>query len=163
MITAEYNNTKKDMNRILKDEKTIKAIQRDIWRAHKRAMDQDLDDWSEQAMMGGTPSRPARMSPDAIWTATDYDVFWDEMVHNSNLAQDGSRDTLGETDGEAASTAGSKARGRLPPHDSDDGAQQNYETRAGARRQRPQRTPRSWYSGCGKDAPPTPKTTTTPS
>ena len=35
---------------------------------------------------------------DAIWTNSDYDVFWDEMHHNSNLAQDGSSSALGETE-----------------------------------------------------------------
>ncbi|KAL3965249.1 hypothetical protein ACCO45_002253 [Purpureocillium lilacinum] len=85
------------MNHILKDEKTLRAIQKDIWRAHKRAMDDGLDDWSEQAMMRNVFKASENVT-DAIWTATDYDVFWDEMVHNSNLAQDGGADSLGETE-----------------------------------------------------------------
>lgn len=48
LMTAEYNNTKSMMNRILKDEKRLKAIQRDVWRQHKRVMDEGLDDISEQ-------------------------------------------------------------------------------------------------------------------
>ena len=33
---------------ILKDEKRLKAIQRDVWRQHKAVMDEGLDDISEQ-------------------------------------------------------------------------------------------------------------------
>ncbi|UNI13624.1 hypothetical protein JDV02_000349 [Purpureocillium takamizusanense] len=97
MTSLEYKDTKNKMNHILKDETTLRAIQKDIWRAHKKAMDHGLDDWSEQAMMRHVFKASENVT-DAIWTATDYDVFWDEMVHNSNLAQDGGADSLGETE-----------------------------------------------------------------
>ena len=95
--SKEYNDAKAAMNEILKNETTIRAIQRDIWRSHERAMNRDLDDWSEQGYMRNG-LRASENATDAIWTSTDYDVFWDEMVHNSNLAQDGSKGTLGETE-----------------------------------------------------------------
>lgn len=152
MITAEYNNTKKDMNRILKDEKTIKAIQRDIWRAHKRAMDQDLDDWSEQAMMRHAFKASENVT-DAIWTATDYDVFWDEMVHNSNLAQDGSRDTLGETEWKCVDGGFNRLSDAFLPHVSDRLVLNRKITKLEPVQgdDGRTRTRLSWYSGAGKN------------
>lgn len=97
LISAEFDKTKAEMNGILKDEETLKSIQQDVWRAHKKAMNQNLDDYSEQAMMRNV-FRASENVTDAIWTASDYDVFWDEMVHNSNLGLDGSTGSLGETE-----------------------------------------------------------------
>ncbi|PHH86791.1 hypothetical protein CDD83_9748 [Cordyceps sp. RAO-2017] len=97
LSTAEYGETKAKMQRILMSEARLRSIQRDPWRAHRRAMDEGLDDWSEQAMMRHAFNASDDVT-DAIWTASDYDVFWDEMVHNSNLAQDGGAGALGETD-----------------------------------------------------------------
>ncbi|KAL4867887.1 hypothetical protein BDV12DRAFT_209485 [Aspergillus spectabilis] len=96
MSSAEYNTTKQSMDRILKDEKTLKSIQRDVWRAHKAAMEEGLDDWSEQAMMRHVFKASENVT-DEIWTASDYDVFWDELHHNSNLGLDGTKGALGET------------------------------------------------------------------
>ncbi|CDM37096.1 Amine oxidase [Penicillium roqueforti FM164] len=96
MTSAEYSKTEDQMNKILKDEKTLKSLQKDVWRAHKTAMDQGLDDWSEQAMMRHV-FKASQNITDEIWTSSDYDVFWDELHHNSNLGLDGSKDSLGET------------------------------------------------------------------
>ncbi|KAL4812861.1 hypothetical protein BDW67DRAFT_188211 [Aspergillus spinulosporus] len=96
MTGAEYANTKDRMDAILKNKETLKSIQRNVWRAHKAAMDEGLDDWSEQAMMRHVFKASENVT-DQIWTDSDYDVFWDEMHHNSNLGLDGSRDSLGET------------------------------------------------------------------
>ncbi|KAJ5519481.1 hypothetical protein N7453_001903 [Penicillium expansum] len=63
---------------------TLKSLQKDVWRAHKAAMDQGLDDWSEQAMMRHV-FKASQNITDEIWTSSDYDVFWDELHHNSNL------------------------------------------------------------------------------
>jgi monoamine oxidase len=95
--TQEYMDTKQRMNELLKSKEKLKAVQRDVWREHKKAMDQGLDDWSEQAMMRHVFGASGNVT-DAIWTASDYDVFWDELVHNSNLAQDGGPDALGLTE-----------------------------------------------------------------
>lgn len=97
MTAQEYNSTQAKMNRILKDKNTLKCLQRDVWRAHKRAMDQGLDDWSEQAMMRHVFHASENVT-DEIWTSSDYDVFWDELHHNSNLEFDGSSGTLGRTE-----------------------------------------------------------------
>ncbi|KAJ5652688.1 hypothetical protein N7507_010114 [Penicillium longicatenatum] len=96
MASAEYENVQNQMNRILKNSTTLKSIQRDVWRAHKIAMDEGLDDWSEQAMMRHVFKASENVT-DQIWTDSDYDVFWDELHHNSNLGFDGSSDSLGET------------------------------------------------------------------
>ncbi|KAJ5081839.1 hypothetical protein NUU61_010103 [Penicillium alfredii] len=96
MSSPEYKHTKHRMNAILKNETTLRSIQTDVWRAHKLAMDQGLDDWSEQAMMRHVFKASENVT-DEIWTASDYDVFWDELHHNSNLALDGSKDSLGKT------------------------------------------------------------------
>ncbi|CAO1625590.1 unnamed protein product [Parajaminaea phylloscopi] len=92
----DFTPTKESMNRILKDSARLRSIQNDIWAAHRKAMDQGLDDWSEQAMMRHVFKANENVT-DAILSATDYDIFWDEMVHNSNLAQDGSASAFGET------------------------------------------------------------------
>jgi len=96
MTSAEYEDSEKKMDNILKDTKTLKSIQKDVWRAHKTAMDEGLDDWSEQAMMRHVFKASENVT-DQIWTDSDYDVFWDELHHNSNLGLDGSKDSLGET------------------------------------------------------------------
>ncbi|KAL6238777.1 hypothetical protein BDW75DRAFT_251968 [Aspergillus navahoensis] len=96
MTSTEYTDTKNRMDVILKNKDTLKAIQRDVWRAHKTAMDEGLDDWSEQAMMRHIFKASANVT-DEIWTDSDYDVFWDELHHNSNLGFDGSKGSLGET------------------------------------------------------------------
>ncbi|KAL4938237.1 hypothetical protein BDV06DRAFT_201423 [Aspergillus oleicola] len=96
MSTAEYNNKEADMDRILKDEETLKSLQRNVWLAHKTAMDEGLDDWSEQAMMRHVFKASENVT-DEIWTNSDYDVFWDELHHNSNLGLDGTKGALGET------------------------------------------------------------------
>ncbi|OAA51111.1 amine oxidase [Beauveria brongniartii RCEF 3172] len=97
MSTAEYKDVKAQMNAILKREETLRFIQRDVWRAHAWAMGQGLDELSEQAYMRATLHAGENVT-DAIWTDTDYDIFWDELHHNSNLAQDGSAGALGETE-----------------------------------------------------------------
>lgn len=97
LSSEEYKHTKALMNEILKNETTIRSIQKNIWKEHQIAMDKGLDDWSEQAMMRKVFKASENVT-DAIWTASDYDVFWDEMVHNSNLAQDGGDGTFGETE-----------------------------------------------------------------
>ena len=96
MTSAEYKSTKNQMDAILKNVTTLKSIQKDVWRAHKIAMDEGLDDWSEQAMMRHVFKASENVT-DQIWTDSDYDVFWDEMHHNSNLAMDGSKGSLGLT------------------------------------------------------------------
>lgn len=97
ITTQEYKTTQDRMDEILKKPETLKSIQRDVWRAHKRAMDQGLDDWSEQAMMRHV-FRASENVTDDIWTSSDYDVFWDELHHNSNLGLDGSPGTAGTTE-----------------------------------------------------------------
>lgn len=97
LMSAEYDNTKEKMNEILKNEEILKSIQKDPWRAHKKAMDDGLDDFSEQALMRNVYKASENVT-DAIWTASDYDVLWDEVVHNSNLGLDGSSGSLGETE-----------------------------------------------------------------
>ncbi|KAL5050626.1 hypothetical protein BDW71DRAFT_215872 [Aspergillus fruticulosus] len=96
MTSTEYTDTKNRMDAILKSKDTLKSIQRDVWRAHKTAMDEGLDDWSEQAMMRHVFKASENVT-DEIWTDSDYDVFWDELHHNSNLGLDGSKGSLGET------------------------------------------------------------------
>ncbi|KAL1591754.1 hypothetical protein SLS60_011753 [Paraconiothyrium brasiliense] len=115
LTSLEYNSTKKKMDSILKNEKTLRAIQKDIWRAHRKAMDQGLDDYSEQAMMR-TVFKASENTTDAIWTASDYDVFWDEMVHNSNLAQDGSSSAFGETEWKCVDQGFNKLSDAFLPH-----------------------------------------------
>lgn len=97
ITTHEYNNTKSRMDDILKNKETLKSLQRDVWRAHKRAMDQGLDEWSEQAMMRHEFKASENIT-DELWTSSDYDVFWDELHHNSNLGLDGSPGTPGTTE-----------------------------------------------------------------
>jgi monoamine oxidase len=96
ITTAEFKNTQDQMDKILKNETTLKSLQKDVWRAHKIAMDQGLDDWSEQAMMRHIFKASENVT-DEIWTSSDYDVFWDELHHNSNLGLDGTKGSLGET------------------------------------------------------------------
>ncbi|KAJ4359611.1 uncharacterized protein N0V89_000166 [Didymosphaeria variabile] len=116
--SLEYKSTKQKMDGIMKDEKTLRAIQKDIWRAHRKAMDQGLDDMSEQAMMRNV-FMASENTTDAIWTASDYDIFWDEMVHNSNLAQDGSSSALGETEWRCVDQGFNKLSDAFFPHVSD--------------------------------------------
>ncbi|KAB8071405.1 hypothetical protein BDV29DRAFT_193299 [Aspergillus leporis] len=97
MATEAYEETKGKMDGILKRKEMLKFIQRDVWRAHRMAMNQGLDDWSEQAMMRHIFNASENVT-DAIWTDSDYDVFWDEMHHNSNLGLDGSAGSYGTTE-----------------------------------------------------------------
>lgn len=96
-VTEEYNQTESRMDGILKQKETLKSLQTDVWRAHRRAMDDGLDDWSEQAMMRHAFGASENVT-DEIWTNSDYDVFWDELHHNSNLGLDGSKGSLGKTE-----------------------------------------------------------------
>ena len=118
LTTSEYNTTKEKMNRILKDEGTLRSIQKDIWRAHKKAMDEGLDDFSEQAMMRNTFGASENVT-DAIWTASDYDVFWDEMVHNSNLGLDGGPDSIAKTEWKCIDGGFNRLSDAFIPHVSD--------------------------------------------
>ncbi|TVY72659.1 L-amino-acid oxidase [Fusarium oxysporum f. sp. cubense] len=118
MISTEYNETKHRMNEILKNETMLKAIQADVWRSHKFVMSQGYDDWSEQCMMREAFHASENIT-DAIWTATDYDVFWDEMVHNSNLALDGTKDSLGETEWKCVDGGFNRLTDAFIPHVSD--------------------------------------------
>ncbi|KAL0262022.1 hypothetical protein SLS55_003457 [Diplodia seriata] len=113
--TQEYDETKQKMDGILKRKEALKSIQRDVWRAHKQAMDQGLDDWSEQAMMRHV-FKASENATDAIWTASDYDVFWDELVHNSNLGLDGSESALGETEWKCIDGGFSRLSDAFLPH-----------------------------------------------
>ncbi|CVK94169.1 fusarubin cluster-oxidoreductase [Fusarium mangiferae] len=118
MVSAAYNETKHRMNEILKNETMLKAIQADVWRSHKLVMGQGYDDWSEQCMMREAFHASENVT-DAIWTATDYDVFWDEMVHNSNLALDGTKDSLGETEWKCIDGGFNRLTDAFIPHVSD--------------------------------------------
>ncbi|KAG8406093.1 hypothetical protein J3458_021424 [Metarhizium acridum] len=115
MSSAEYNNTKSAMNGILKNETRLREIQRDIWRAHEKAMEENLDDWSEQGMMRHLFKASENVT-DAIATDTDYEVFWDEMVHNSNLAQDGGRGAFGETEWKCVDGGFNRLSDAFTPH-----------------------------------------------
>ncbi|KAF1917887.1 hypothetical protein BDU57DRAFT_514362 [Ampelomyces quisqualis] len=53
---------------------------------------------------------------DAIWTASDYDVFWDELVHNSNLAQDGGPSSHGLTEWKCIDQGFNKLSDAFIPH-----------------------------------------------
>ncbi|KAH7260924.1 uncharacterized protein BKA55DRAFT_559985 [Fusarium redolens] len=118
MVSAEYNETKHRMNEILKNETMLKAIQADVWRSHKLVMNQGYDDWSEQCMMRESFHASENVT-DAIWTASDYDVLWDEMVHNSNLALDGTKDSLGETEWKCVDGGFNRLTDAFIPHVSD--------------------------------------------
>ncbi|KAI1021841.1 hypothetical protein LB505_008885 [Fusarium chuoi] len=118
MVSAAYNETKHRMNEILKNETMLKSIQADVWRSHKLVMGQGYDDWSEQCMMREAFHASENVT-DAIWTATDYDVFWDEMVHNSNLALDGTKDSLGETEWKCVDGGFNRLTDAFIPHVSD--------------------------------------------
>lgn len=118
IISAEYSDIKQDLDKILKNEETLKSIQKDPWRVHKEAMDQNLDDYSEQSMMRNVFKASENVT-DAIWTATDYDVLWDEMVHNSNLGLDGSSGSLGETEWKCVDGGFNRLSDAFLPHVSD--------------------------------------------
>ncbi|KFG86014.1 hypothetical protein MANI_010372 [Metarhizium anisopliae] len=115
MNSAAYNDTKSAMNGILKNETRLREIQRDIWRAHEKAMEENLDDWSEQGMMRHRFHASENVT-DAIATDTDYEVFWDEMVHNSNLAQDGGRGAFGETEWKCVDGGFNRLSDAFTPH-----------------------------------------------
>ncbi|KAI8241110.1 L-saccharopine oxidase [Colletotrichum sp. SAR 10_99] len=118
MTSAECNNTKKEMNKVLKNETLITEIQVNIWRAHKQVMDLVYDDWSEQSLLRNRLKADENVT-DAIWTSTDYDVIWYEMVHNSNLALDWSDDTLGETEWKCIDKGFNRMSNAFIPHVSD--------------------------------------------
>lgn len=92
-----YTHASDKMDDMLMRKEKLKAMQRDIWRMHRQAMDEGLDDWSEQAILRHKFGASENVT-DAIWTASDYDVLWDELNHNSNLELDGSPESLGETE-----------------------------------------------------------------
>lgn len=115
LSSDEYKQTKQRMDSILKNRDALLAVQRDPWRAHKRVMDQGLDDWSQQAMMRHVFKASENVT-DAIWTASDYDVFWDELVHNSNLAQDGGSGALGLTEWKCIDNGFNKLSDAFIPH-----------------------------------------------
>jgi monoamine oxidase len=118
IVSAEYNDIKENMDKILKNEATLKSIQKDPWRAHREAMDQNLDDYSEQSIMRNIFAASENVT-DAIWTSTDYDVLWDEMVHNSNLGLDGSSGSLGETEWKCIDGGFNRLSDAFLPHVSD--------------------------------------------
>lgn len=118
MTTKEYNETKSQMNDILLKKEVLKSLQRDVWRAHKLAMDQNLDDWSEQAFMRHVLKASENVT-DAIWTASDYDVFWDELHHNSNLGLAGGPSAFGETKWKAVDRGFSRIGEAFVPHAKD--------------------------------------------
>ncbi|KAF9891054.1 hypothetical protein FE257_004989 [Aspergillus nanangensis] len=97
MSTAEYNRSRAQMDALLLHKETLQSIQRDVWRAHRQAMDHGLDDWSEQATMRHVLHAGQNVT-DAIWTAGDYDVLWDDLYHNANFALDGSAGSHGTTE-----------------------------------------------------------------
>ncbi|KAF2162075.1 hypothetical protein M409DRAFT_27453 [Zasmidium cellare ATCC 36951] len=151
LTSTEYNDTKAKMNQILKVENRLKAIQRDVWRQHGVAMAEGLDDVSEQAMMR-LEWHASENVTDAIWTNTDYDVFWDEMTHNSNLGLDGGSGSLGETQWKCVDGGFNRLSDAFIPHVSDrltlnrkitklDPIEANGTTR----------TRLSWYEGSGKN------------
>lgn len=118
MTSQEYTSTKKKMNDILMDEKTLRQVQRDPWRAHKKAMDQGLDDFSQQSMMRLLWQASENVT-DAIWTSTDYDLFWDELHHNSNLELSGSPSSLGLTEWKCVEGGFDRIPNAFIPHVSD--------------------------------------------
>uniref|UniRef100_A0A8H7TI85 Amine oxidase domain-containing protein n=1 Tax=Bionectria ochroleuca TaxID=29856 RepID=A0A8H7TI85_BIOOC len=113
--TDEYKSTKAKLNEILLNEATLRQVQRDPWGVHGRVMKQGLDDISQQSMMRNFWNASAEVV-DAVHGATDYDVFWDEMHHNSNLAQDGSKSTLGETEWRCVDGGFSRLSNAILPH-----------------------------------------------
>ncbi|MBE3048585.1 FAD-dependent oxidoreductase, partial [Candidatus Bathyarchaeota archaeon] len=115
MDTEEYTDIKKKMKGILQDEDTLRDIQRDVWRVHGRVMKDGLDDISQQSMMRNVWNASAEVV-DAIHGATDYDVFWDEMTHNSNIAQDGGESALGETEWKCVDGGFSRFGDAMLPH-----------------------------------------------
>lgn len=115
MDTDEYKDTKAKMNDILKKEETLRFIQRDPWRAHAWAMNQGFDDLSEQAWMR-VNFKASENVTDAIRTDGDYDIFWDELHHNSNLAQDGSAGALAETEWKCVDGGFNRLSDAFVPH-----------------------------------------------
>lgn len=115
LSTQEYKDVKARMNGILMNDTTLKDIQRDVWRVHARVMDEGLDEISQQSMMRNIWNVSIDVA-DAIHTSTDYDVFWDEMVHNSNLAQDGGSSALAETTWKCIDGGFSRLSEAIIPH-----------------------------------------------
>ncbi|KAI1137530.1 hypothetical protein F5Y05DRAFT_414087 [Hypoxylon sp. FL0543] len=115
LSTQEYKDVKAKMNGILMNEDVLKDIQRDVWRVHARVMEQGLDDISQQSMMRNIWNASVNVT-DAIHTATDYDVFWDEMHHNSNLALDGGPSAMAETEWKCVDGGFSRYSQAIVPH-----------------------------------------------
>lgn len=115
LSTDEYKEIKAKISEITMGEDTLREIQRDVWRVHGRVMKQGLDDISQQSMMRNVWNASAEVV-DAIHGSTDYDVFWDEMHHNSNLAQDGGKSTLGETEWRCVDGGFSRLAEAILPH-----------------------------------------------
>lgn len=113
--TQEYKDVKARMNDILMNGITLKDIQRDVWRVHARVMEEGLDEISQQSMMRNIWNVSIDVA-DAIHTASDYDVFWDEMHHNSNLAQDGGSSALAETTWKCIDGGFSRLAEAIIPH-----------------------------------------------
>ncbi|ETS87137.1 hypothetical protein PFICI_00965 [Pestalotiopsis fici W106-1] len=115
MEIQEYKDMKAKMNSILMNTTTIKEMQRDVWRLHERVMEQGLDEVSQQSMLRNIWNASTNVT-DAIHTATDYDVFWDEMNHNSNLAQDGGASAIAETEWKCVDGGFSRLSQAIVPH-----------------------------------------------
>lgn len=115
LSTQAYKDVKARMDGILMNVTTLKAIQRDVWRVHAQVMEEGLDEISQQSMMRNIWNASIDVT-DAIHTATDYDVFWDEMVHNSNLAQDGGSSAVAETTWKCVDGGFSRLTEAIMPH-----------------------------------------------
>ncbi|KAK2765063.1 hypothetical protein FQN54_008762 [Arachnomyces sp. PD_36] len=118
MDSQEYARVTQDMDNILWQKSTLQSVQRDVWRAHRRAMDEGLDDWSEQAMMRHVFEASENVT-DVITTSSDYDIFWDELHHNSNLGLDGSKGALGKTEWKCIDEGFNRLSDAFLPHISD--------------------------------------------
>ncbi|KAI5357016.1 putative amine oxidase, FAD/NAD(P)-binding domain superfamily [Septoria linicola] len=152
LSTMEYKDTKAKMDGILKNEATMKDIQRDIWRVHKKFMDEGYDDVSQQAMMRNVWQVSENVT-DAIWTASDYDIFWDEAEHNSNLALDGSPSSLGETEWKCVDGGFNRLSDAFLPHVSNRLHLNRKITTLDATEDADGRTQTrlSWFEGSGKN------------
>lgn len=115
LTTQEYKDVKARMDSILMNKNTLKEIQRDVWRVHDRIMAEGFDEISQQSMMRTIWNASVDVT-DVIHTSTDYDVFWDQMHHNSNLAQEGSSSALAETEWRCVDGGFSRLSQAIVPH-----------------------------------------------
>lgn len=118
LLSDEYKDIKAKMNNILMNETRLRDIQRNVWAVHGDVMAAGYDDWSEQAMMRDHFGASENVT-DAVLSSTDYNVFWDEMVHNSNIAQHGGRGTVGLTEWKCVDKGFSRISEAFEPHVSD--------------------------------------------